>query len=198
MERQTAKNLVIIAIAATVFVFVLRESLKIMNASIESYPPFKVKPGSRTPKSDWYNWIEPLAKTVGEEYGIPWQAILVQTALETGWGKSSLLWKYNNFGGVKFAGSGAPSKVNMKTGEVFNGTAVTINADFAAWPTPYEGIKGYANFFHRNKRYATALQYPNDPYRFIEEIKKAGYATAPNYTSILHGMLKNDLKVKRA
>lgn len=169
-----------------------------MGISLVDYPNFKRKPNTTTPKSDWYNWVEPLAKAVGKEYGIPWQAILVQTALETGWGKSSLLWKYNNFGGVKYAGSGAPSKVNMKTGEVFDGKAVTINADFAAWPTPYEGIKGYANFFHRNKRYKEALKYPNDPYKFIEEIKKAGYATAPNYISILHGMLERDLKVNRS
>ena len=86
----------------------------------------------------------------------------------------------------------------MKTGEVFNGQSVTINADFAAWGSPYEGLRGYANFFHRNKRYATALKYPNDPFKFIEEIKKAGYATSENYISILHGMLKNDLKLKQA
>ena len=194
MQKQTTRNIAIIIVATVILVFVLRESLKIMNASIESYKPFKYNPASKTRKSDWYNWVEPIAKTVGAEYGIPWQAILVQTALETGWGKSSLLWKYNNFGGVKFAGSGAPSKVNMTTGEVFNGNAVTINSDFAVWPTPYEGMIGYANFFHRNKRYKNALQYPNDPYKFIDEIKKAGYATAPNYISILHGMLKNDLK----
>lgn len=169
---------------------------RIMNLSVKYPEPFKYD--GTTPKSDWYNWIEPLAKQVGREYGIPWQAILVQTALETGWGKSELFWKYNNFGGVKFAGSGAPNKVNMKTGEVFDGKATTITAAFAAWPNPYEGLVGYAKFFHRNKRYATALKYPNDPYKFVEEIKKAGYATAPNYTSILHGMLQNDLKVQRA
>lgn len=197
MKPKTLTSSLLILFGAVVGMFlILNEILKAMDLTLKGYKSFQYK--GKTPKSDWYNWVEPLAKAVGREYGIPWQAILVQTALETGWGKSSLAVKYNNFGGVKYAGSGAPSKVNMKTGEVFNGTATTINADFAAWPTPYDGMRGYANFFHRNKRYATALKYPNDPYKFIEEIKKAGYATAPNYVSILHGMLKNDLKINQA
>lgn len=198
MNEKLKKQLLIIVIFTIVLIVFWQVIFKIMNLSLVDYQSYKKKPNTKTPKSDWYNWVEPLAKAVGAEYGIPWQAILVQTALETGWGKSSLLWKHNNFGGVKYAGSGAPSKVNMKTGEVFDGNAVVINSDFAVWPTPYEGMVGYAKFFHRNKRYKTALQYPNDPYKFIEEIKKAGYATAPNYISILHGMLEKDLKVTRA
>lgn len=192
------KRLILFAMILAIMTVVLHEFFKVMNLSLKDVKPFKYNANSKTKKSDWYNWVEPLAKAVGSEYGIPWQAILVQTALETGWGKSSLLWKYNNFGGVKYAGSGAPSKVNLQTGEVFDGKAVTINSAFAVWNSPYEGMVGYANFFHRNGRYKTALQYKDNPYRFIEEIKKAGYATAPNYISILHGMLENDLKVNRA
>lgn len=194
-EALIKKTLLFTILFALSFVLLL-EIFKAMDLTLKDYKSFKYR--GVTKKSDWYNWIEPLAKAVGKEYGIPWQAILVQTALETGYGRSSLATKYNNFGGVKFYGSGAPSKVNMKTGEVFNGQSVTINADFAAWGSPYEGLRGYANFFHRNKRYATALKYPNDPFKFIEEIKKAGYATSENYISILHGMLKNDLKLKQA
>ena len=190
------KRLLLFSIALAILLVLFNEILKAMDLHLKSYKPFNYV--GKTPKSDWYNWIEPLAKSVGKEFGIPWQAILVQTALETGWGTSQLATKYNNFGGVKYAGSGAPSKVKLKTGEVFDGQAVTIYSDFAAWETPYDGMRGYANFFHRNKRYATALKYPDDPFRFIEEIKKAGYATSTNYISILHGMLKNDLKIQQA
>jgi flagellar protein FlgJ len=188
----------ILVIVTTIAYFIWSKLFTLMELNVKEYRPFTYMSNSKTKKSDWYNYIAPLAKVVGKEFGIPWEAICVQTALETGWGKSILATRYNNFGGVKFTGSGAPSKVNMATGEVFDGQAVTINSDFAAWKTPYEGLRGYANFFHRNKRYAKALKHPNDPYKFIEEIKKAGYATAPNYTSILHGMLRNDLKIQQA
>lgn len=197
-NEQLYKRLLLFSILLAVFIVALYQIFHLMHLDVRNPPPFKGSKTSTTPKSDWYNWMEPLAKNIGRKYGIPWQAILVQTALETGWGKSQLFWKYNNFGGVKYAGSGAPNKVNMSTGEVFDGKAVTIDAVFAAWPSIYEGLKGYAKFFHRNGRYSEALRYPHDPYRFIEEIKKAGYATSTNYVSILHGMLKNDLKVPRA
>jgi flagellar protein FlgJ len=198
MKKIDPQLRILLTVFVLVFVAVIfmNQIFRAMGLSIHNTKPFKYV--GKTPKSDWYNWISPIAKIVGAQYGIPWQAMCVQTAVETGWGKSSLFSKYNNFGGVKYAGSGAPSKVNMKTGEVFNGQATTINADFASWPTPYDGMIGYANFFHRNKRYAEALKYPNDPFRFIEEIKKAGYATAPNYVATLQGMLVNDLKISKA
>lgn len=145
------------------------------------------------PKTNWYKWIVPKAKIVGLQKGIPWEAIAVQTALETGWGRSSLLQKHNNFGGIKFNGSGAPDKVEFKTTEYIDGVKKTIVSAFASWNSPTDGLKGYVEFFHRNKRYKEALKYPHDPYQFIREIKKAGYATDPNYVAKLHAML-DDLK----
>jgi flagellum-specific peptidoglycan hydrolase FlgJ len=190
MKTNTVKALLIIGVFTALFVLV---SLIVLdNVKRKLYmEPFKYKGGATT-KKDYIEWITPMAKSVGKSFGIPWQAMVVQTALETGWGKSSLLSKYNNFGGIKAVPG--DNSITMKTKEFINGQWVTIDSKFAAWTTPLEGLEGYARFFHRNKRYAQALKYPNDPYKFIEEIKKAGYATDPNYVAKLHGMLKNDLK----
>lgn len=166
-----------------------------MDLSLVDYKPFKYK--GKTPKSDWYNWLEPMAKALGREYGIPWQAILVQTALETAWGQSSLLSKYNNFGGIKDT-DGINSTAPMTTTEYIGGKKITIKDGFEIYSSPYEGLKGYVQFFHKNKRYKNALKYPNDPYKFIEEIKKAGYATDPGYVAKLHSMLETQLKIPRA
>lgn len=142
-------------------------------------------------KQRYYDWIAPKAKALSLVHGIPWQFICVQTALETGWGKSSLASKYFNFGGQK-AVSGEPF-VELKTREVINGQSIYIMSKFRKFSNLKDGLKAYANFFHKYKRYATALKYPNDPYQFAVEIKKAGYATDPNYVTTLHKML-NDLK----
>lgn len=135
----------------------------------------------------YIDWITPKAKIVGLSKGIPWQAIVVQTALETNWGKSSLLTKYNNFGGIKSV-KGEPS-VLMDTLEFKNGY-YSVKDGFRVWSSPLAGLMGYAEFIHKNKRYRNALKYPNDPYQYIIEIKKAGYATDPNYVAKLHSMLK--------
>jgi flagellum-specific peptidoglycan hydrolase FlgJ len=187
MNQNTTKKILIILIVVTIMYYTWIQLFRIMELTIKETKPFKYV--GKNPKADWYKWIIPLAKTIGAEYGIPWQAIAVQTALETGWGKSSLLSKYNNFGGIKAVKG--DSSVNMATKEFVNGKYITITDGFATWPTPYDGLVGYAKFFHRNKRYKTALLYPNDPIKFIAEIKKAGYATDPLYVSKLSNLLKD-------
>ncbi|HRO75950.1 MAG TPA: glucosaminidase domain-containing protein [Crocinitomicaceae bacterium] len=140
-----------------------------------------------SPQKNWIEFMTPLAKYAGKKYGLPWQALVVQTALETTWGKSKLFAQYNNFGGIKATGN-EPS-VSLGTKECNGSDCYSTTGKFAVYKDKLAGLEAYANFFHKNKRYATALKYPNDPYKFIEEIKKAGYATAPNYTATLHSML---------
>ena len=40
------------------------------------------------------------------------------------------------------------------------------------------------------KRYANAFQYSTNPNQFAAEVHKAGYATDPNYTSLLTGIMQ--------
>lgn len=183
-----------IAIAVAVFLVALivgNELLKYLNMSLKKTPPFEFKNvGTAEKKRRFYDWILPMAKFIGAKYGIPWQAIAVQSALETSWGASSLLSKYNNFGGIK--DTDGINAVDKSTKEFINGHWITIQDGFEVWKTPFEGLEGYAKFIHNNPRYSKALNYPTDPFRYIEEIHKAGYATSPNYVSILHGQLKRD------
>jgi flagellum-specific peptidoglycan hydrolase FlgJ len=135
----------------------------------------------------WIDWMTPLAKKIGSERGLPWQALVVQTAIETNWGKSELFQNENNFAGIKAVGTQKFS--SYRTTENVNGQNIQIMAKFAKFATPLDGLNAYANFFHKNKRYATALQFPTDSKQFVIEIKKAGYATDPLYISKLHGMI---------
>jgi flagellum-specific peptidoglycan hydrolase FlgJ len=60
-----------------------------------------------------------------------------------------------------------------------------IEADFAKYESFEQSITEHARFFLRNRRYARALQFKNDPDAFAREIHKAGYATDPNYADKL-------------
>lgn len=184
-----AKSQLIILVVAVVICFVLiREAFKMLDLSIKDYPKFK--PGTKT-KADWFAYVTPLAKAIGKEFGLPWKAIAVQSALETAWGKSSLFEKYNNWGGIKDT-DGINSTAPMSTIEYTNGVKETIKDGFEIYPSPYEGLRGYAKLITGKKRYAAALKYPNDPYKYIEELKKAGYATDPNYVAKLHKLLNEN------
>jgi flagellum-specific peptidoglycan hydrolase FlgJ len=181
------------ALIALVFVvtFILFQGIiKLSGMDVKSTKPF-VYSSTGDKKKRFYDWLTPMAKIIGKQYGLPWQAIAAQSALETSWGRSSLLLKYNNFAGIKDT-DGKNSTSPVATKEFINGKWITIMDGFETWPSPYEGLEGYAKFIHRNKRYAKALLYPNDPYQYIAEIHKAGYATSPNYTTILHAQIKRD------
>lgn len=135
----------------------------------------------------WISWITPHAKRIGRKHGLPWQALVAQTGWETGWGKSTLIAEAFNFAGIKAVGD--QPYVIKRTHEIENGVKVWKDAKFRKFKSIEDGLEEYALFFHKNKRYAKALNYPNDPYRFITEIRNAGYATSLNYISNLHGVL---------
>ena len=61
---------------------------------------------------------------------------------------------------------------------------------FMKYSTPEEGFSAHSQFFFINKRYAKALLVKADPYKFADEVAKAGYATATNYAKILKDVIK--------
>lgn len=163
-------------------------------AYYESRLPF-VKAGDY---EGWMNVYGDLAKQVGDANGIPYEAMLAQSILESSWGKSKLAYKYFNFFGIKYVnmptGSGvAPTgSVNMTTWEEYEpGVSTTINADFAAWDSTSKGFSAYAAWIKAQSRYTAALKYPKDPIRYIEELKKGGYATDSNYVATLTSLIES-------
>lgn len=128
---------------------------------------------------------------LSKRYGVPYDAVLAQVAVESGNGGSQLTTKYNNFGGIK-AQPGKPRTPPLPTIE---GAGRHEMHAFRAFATPEEGIEEQFKFYVENSRYKQALKYPQDPERFIEELKKAGYATSPTYVKTVVGVLKEVQKV---
>jgi len=132
---------------------------------------------------------------VGKKYGIPYEAILAQGILESGYGKSSLAYKYFNFFGIKAGDNWTGETVTLGTSEEYTpGTTTHINAAFRVYPSIEAGWEGYALFITNNgnpKRYKEALEYPGDYVQYLKEIKKAGYATSSDY-------VKNTVKLANA
>lgn len=146
------------------------------------------------------------AKQTQDKTGIDARFILAQAALETGWGKSA---PGNMFFGVK---SNTATPMNKKqlltTREVLKTNSVkfpeiisiksrpdgrfdyVVKDWFRKYDTPEESFTDHANFFFENKRYSNAIIVKSDPYKFAEEIAKAGYATAPNYANSLKAVIK--------
>ena len=151
---------------------------------------------------------KPFALETERKTGISHLFILAQAALESGWAKSV---PGNMFFGVK-AGKDTPAnkKQLLTTTEILSGPNLKhlfplvisvkmlssgkykyeVKDWFRKYDTPEECFTDHAQFFFKNKRYAKALEVKADPYKFAEEVAKAGYATATNYADSLKKVIK--------
>lgn len=140
------------------------------------------------------------AKEVEATYGIPWEICVAQSVLESNWGRSWLSRAHNNYFGIKAVWSEA--SVRMATREHTGWRYVTIPGAFRTYWDMRESFLWYGEFLTRNQRYKEAFAYSSDtkfyhgnasykqrdPVRFITEIKRAWYATDPNYISSVMGV----------
>ena len=119
--------------------------------------------------------------------GVPASVTVAQAIVETGWGKHTIGEAKNLFG---IKGRGPAGSVRAPTREYINGKWITVDADFAKYDSFEQSITEHARFFLRNRRYAPALKFKDDPDAFAREIHKAGYATAPNYAEKLIALMR--------
>ena len=166
-----------------------------------------------TPK-EFIKKYKPFALETEHKTGISHLFILAQAALETGWANSV---PGNMFFGVK-AGKDTPAnkKQLLNTTEILNAPNLgykfpqvmsiyelpngkykyEVKDWFRKYDTPEEWFTDHAQFFFKNKRYAKALLVRNDPYKFAEEVAKAGYATATNYADSLKNIITKIINLK--
>jgi len=137
---------------------------------------------SRMTRKEFIEFVGQNARRAMAATGVPASVTVAQAILETGWGKHTVGEAKNLFG---IKGRGPLGSVRARTHEYVKGKYVMIEADFAKYESFEQSITEHARFFLRNRRYARALQFKNDPDAFAREIHKAGYATDPNYADKL-------------
>lgn len=148
----------------------------------------------------------PFAKQTEPKTGIDAMFTLAQAALESGWGERAV---GNMFFGVKATKDTPANKKQLLTTrevlkhpdgvfpEILSKTQLK-NGDweykvkdwFRKYDSPEESFSDHADVFFKYKRYEKALEVRFNPSRFAEEIAKAGYATDPNYATILKEVIK--------
>jgi len=152
--------------------------------------------------------LYPYAKGMEDKTGISAYAILAQAALESGWNERSPGWMYfgvkaTNWTGLKQL---LRTKEYHKNPHVWypevisvtplsNGMFKYIVKDwFRAYSSPEECFIDHARLFLELNRYQQALEVGDNPYKFVQEIARAGYATDPKYADKLIkiiNMIKN-------
>lgn len=119
------------------------------------------------------------------------QAILESSDKYGNPGESRLSKYYNNFFGVKADPSWQGKKVNMTTGEVYDGKHVTVGANFRVYNDPLHSFKDRNEFLLKNSRYQQAGVFKaKTPEEQADALQSAGYATDPNYAYKLKSLIR--------
>ena len=109
-----------------------------------------------------------------KKYGIPASIILAQGILESGAGQGNLAANSNNHFGIKC--------YKDWTGDTTYQDDDTSQECFRKYKNPEESYQDHADILSKRTRYAALFSLPKGDYKaWARGLKKAGYATDPNY-----------------
>lgn len=153
-------------------------------------------------QTEFIDRIAPIIQRYAAAYGYAYpSAIIAQACIESGFGGSSLAYKYHNYFGIKWYKGCGRTAVNLKTNEEYTpGVLTSINAGFMVGSSMEDGVWMYFDFLARNSRYKN-LKSATSARNYCELIKADGYATSSTYVNTLmncvnmYGLLRFDGEV---
>lgn len=131
-------------------------------------------------KMDFIKKYRGDAILVGLACDFPPIILLVQAALETGWGKHMV---GNNLFGIKDV-PWIPGSVGASTTE-FNGEWKVEIHNFEKFDSTLQSMLAYIVKISREDRYIEAWNARKNPVEYFEALQEAGYATDPDYSKKL-------------
>ena len=150
-------------------------------------------PSFAAPK-DFVSALTEPAKAVQEKIGVPFQVVIAQAALETGWGQKIIKDQQgsssNNLFNIKADNRWAGQQIQKDTLEFELGAMVKKSAPFRAYQSLEESFTDYADFLVGSDRYQDALQNSSNVEHFLHGLQKAGYATDPQYANKIMATLR--------
>lgn len=132
--------------------------------------------------------------------GIPATFMVAQAALETGWGQHEIRFEdgrtSHNLFGIRAGGHWKGPVAEIWTTEFVNGSPQKVRGQFRAYGSYEESFNDYARLISQSPRYAPAMRQLGDPQAFATALQQAGYATAPNYASVLSAMIEKTQRMQ--
>ncbi len=137
--------------------------------------------------------VEPAQK-VQQALGVPFEVVIAQAALETGWGQKIIKTQEgdssNNLFNIKADSRWSGDKITKETLEFEQGAMVKKSEPFRTYQSLTDSVDDYINFLSTSERYQGALQQSGNVEHFLLGLQKAGYATDPQYADKILGTLK--------
>jgi flagellar protein FlgJ len=129
------------------------------------------------------HWDHALAAE--RQTGIAAKFIVGQAALESGWGRHEIRdaagRPSHNLFGIKAGPNWRGRTVEVLTSEYENGIEKKVVERFRAYDSYGEAFRDWAQLMTSNPRYAQVLRAGRDAHGFADGLRRAGYATDPQY-----------------
>jgi flagellar protein FlgJ len=151
-------------------------------------------PIAQTP-AEFVNKVMPAIRRAASSLGLNPDALLAQTALETGWGQrmprtadgaSSL-----NLFGIKAGDDWSGERATADTVEYTNGVATPRRTAFRAYGSIEESVGDFAKLLASSPRYREVIESGNDAQAYVASMARSGYATDPDYGNKLNQVLNS-------
>lgn len=128
-------------------------------------------------------WLTP-AKKAAVKSGVPYEVIIAQAALETGWGQKQIKTETgdqsHNYFGIKAGLLWGGKTTSVMTTEYYNNEPVKMQDTFRVYETHNEGIEDYIQLLKNDRRYRSVVL-ASTPEQAALALQQANYATDPNY-----------------
>lgn len=150
-------------------------------------------PAFEQPK-DFVSALTADAKRVQDKIKLPFEVVIAQAALETGWGQKIIKTESgkssNNLFNIKADSRWAGEKTHKETLEFENGAMVKKREPFRVYDSIEQSVNDYLNLLTKSERYQGALEKSTNVEQFLHNLQSAGYATDPNYAKKIMGTLR--------
>lgn len=132
----------------------------------------------------------PIAIEEMQRTGIPASVKLAQGLLESDFGRSELAaFAYNHFG-IKCGGNWTGRSYHKEDDEK-DADGKLKDSCFRVFDSGEDSYRSHSEFLLRNERYEFLFEYKSTDYKaWAKGLKKAGYATDPNYPQKLIGVIE--------
>ncbi|WP_241242265.1 flagellar assembly peptidoglycan hydrolase FlgJ [Thalassotalea sp. G2M2-11] len=143
---------------------------------------------------DFVTALTEPAKLVESKLNVPFQVVIAQAALETGWGqkiiKTANGQSSNNLFNIKADSRWSGDKTHKETLEFQQGAMVKKKEPFRVYQNLSDSVKDYIEFLSSSERYQGALSKSRNVEHFLHGLQSAGYATDPNYAKKIMATLQ--------
>jgi flagellum-specific peptidoglycan hydrolase FlgJ len=116
--------------------------------------------------------------------GVPASITIAQAIIESGWGRTGLAIKGNNYFGIKDTDE-CEGYVEFTTTEFIHGKPERVLARFEKYPTIAACFAHHGRLLSEAKRYKPAMAVRQEPEKFAQALQDCGYSTSPTYAHAL-------------